>query len=392
MSEHPIMDLDREYVAGTYARFPLTIVRGSGAKCWDNAGREYIDLGTGIAVNTFGYADECWAAAVTEQLRVLQHTSNLYYSAPCAKLAEQLCLRTGMKKVFFGNSGAEANECAVKVARKYAQDRKGADYYHIVTLKNSFHGRTLTTLAATGQDVFHKSFTPLTPGFLYADPGDLESVERLVREHKCAGILFEPVQGEGGVVPLDPAFVKDLEILCRREDLLLMADEVQTGNGRTGTLYATEQFGVSPDVITTAKGLAGGLPLGACLMGERCASVLGKGDHGSTFGGNPVSCAGALNVLSRLDDEMLAGVRRRGEFIFSSLSGAPGVESVTGLGLMIGIKGRRKSADVIADCREMGVLCLSAKEKVRLLPPLNIPMDLLETAVGVLKDAFAKTE
>ena len=384
------MDLDRQYVANTYARFPLTLVRGSGARCWDDQGREYIDLGTGIAVNTFGFADEKWAEAVSRQAGLLQHTCNLYYSEPCARLAEMLCLRTGMKKVFFGNSGAEANECAVKVARKYAQDRKGPEYFHIITLKNSFHGRTLTTLAATGQDVFHRSFTPLTPGFLYADPGDLAGVEKLVREYKCAGILFEPVQGEGGVLPLQKDFVRGLEAVCRREDLLLMADEVQTGNGRTGTLYASEQFGVTPDVITTAKGLAGGLPLGACMMGERCAGVLGAGDHGSTFGGNPVACAGALSVLERLDDGLLEGVRRRSEYIFSSLEGAKGVESVTGLGLMIGIKGQRKSADAVAACRERGVLCLTAKDKVRLLPPLNIPMDLLEKAVGVLKDVFAE--
>ena len=389
MSENGIMALDREYVADTYARFPVALVSGSGALCRDENGREYIDLGTGIAVNTFGYSDEIWADAVTKQLRTLQHASNLYYTAPCARLAEMLCLRTGMKKVFFGNSGAEANECAIKVARKYAQDKRGPEYFHIITLKNSFHGRTLTTLAATGQEVFHKSFTPLTPGFLYADPGDLAGVEKLVAEHKCAGILFEPVQGEGGVMPLDPAFVRGLREICDREDLLLMADEVQTGNGRTGTLYAYMQFGVVPDVVTTAKGLAGGLPLGACMMGEKCCHVLGRGDHGSTFGGNPVACAGALSVLSRLDEDLLAGVRERSEYIFSELTGAEGVESVSGLGLMIGIKGQRKSADVLAACREKGVLCLTAKDRVRLLPPLNIPMDLLKKAVGILKEAFA---
>ncbi len=383
------MALDREYIANTYARFPVTIVSGSGAQCMDENGKEYIDLGTGIAVNTFGYADEVWADAVTKQLHTLQHASNLYYTAPCAHLAEMLCRRTGMKKVFFGNSGAEANECAIKVARKYAQDRRGNEYCNIITLKNSFHGRTLTTLAATGQEVFHKSFTPLTPGFLYADAGDLEGVERLVRENKCAGILFEPVQGEGGVMPLDRDFVKGLRRICDREDLLLMADEVQTGNGRTGTLYAYMQFGIVPDVVTTAKGLAGGLPLGACMMNDKCGDVLGRGDHGSTFGGNPAACAGAISILSRLDDDLLAGVRKRSDYIFSRLEGAAGVESVSGMGLMIGIKGRKKSADVLAACREKGVLCLTAKDRVRLLPPLNIPMDLLEKAVGILKDAFA---
>ncbi len=389
MTNDQIMALDREYVANTYGRFPVAIVSGAGAVCRDAEGRDYIDLGTGIAVNTFGYADEQWADAVTKQLHTLQHTSNLYYTEPCARLAEMLCRRTGLKKVFFGNSGAEANECAIKVARKYAQDKRGPEYCHIITLKNSFHGRTLTTLAATGQDVFHKSFTPLTPGFLHADAGDLAGVEKLVAEYKCAGILFEPVQGEGGVMPLDKAFVQGLRALCDREDLLLMADEVQTGNGRTGTLYAYMQYGVVPDVVTTAKGLAGGLPLGACMMGEKCCDVLGRGDHGSTFGGNPVACAGALSILSRLDEDLLAGVRARSEYIFTALDGAPGVESVSGLGLMIGIKGQRKSADVLADCRQRGVLCLTAKDRVRLLPPLNIPMDLLKKAVGILRDAFA---
>ncbi len=383
-----IQALDREYVAPTYGRFPVTLVRGEGALCWDDQGKEYIDLGTGIAVNTFGYSDRVWAEAVEKQLRCLQHTSNLYYTAPCAELARELCLRTGMKKVFFGNSGAEANECAIKVARKYAMERKGPECFYILTLVNSFHGRTLTTLAATGQEVFHRLFNPLTPGFLHAEANDLAAVEALVQKYPVAGILIETVQGEGGVLPLEADFVRGIEALCRREDILMMVDEVQTGNGRTGMLYGYMHFGVTPDVVTTAKGLGGGLPIGACMMGERCCDVLGKGDHGSTFGGNPVACAGALSVLDRLDEALLASVREKGAYIRAQLEGAPGVESVTGMGLMLGIKGKKKSADVLAFCREHGVLCLTAKDKVRLLPPLNIPMDLLKKAVSVLKDAF----
>ena len=389
MSEfNDIQALDREYVAATYGRFPVTLVRGEGSLCWDDKGREYIDLGTGIAVNTFGYSDPVWKNAVISQLDSLQHTSNLYYTAPCARLAQALCVRTGMKKVFFGNSGAEANECAIKVARKYAMENRGPEYSYILTLNNSFHGRTLTTLAATGQDVFHRLFTPLTPGFIHAAANDLAGVEKLVAEYPVAGILIEIVQGEGGVVPLDGDFVRGIEALCRRENILMMVDEVQTGNGRTGMLYAYMHFGVTPDVVTTAKGLGGGLPIGACMMGEKCASVLGKGDHGSTFGGNPAVCAGALSVLERLDDSLLREVREKGDWIRGQLEGAPGVESVTGLGLMLGIKGKKSSADVLAYCREHGVLCLTAKDKVRLLPPLNIPRDLLKKAVDVLKDAF----
>ena len=384
-----IMELDRQYVAGTYARFPLELVSGKGALCYDAAGREYIDLGSGIAVNAFGYADEGWAAAVSAQLLTLQHASNLYYTAPCVRLAEQLCLRTGMKKVFFGNSGAEANECAVKVARKWAGQNKGPDSYYIITLNNSFHGRTLTTLAATGQAVFHSQFQPLTPGFVHADAGDLAGVRALTEQYPCAAVLVEPVQGEGGVVPLSEEFLRGVEALCREKDMLLMVDEVQTGNGRTGALYAFQRYGVTPDVVTTAKGLGGGLPIGACLLGERVENVLGKGDHGSTFGGNPAACAGALNVLERIDDTLLAEVREKSAYVFSELEHAPGVRGVTGLGLMIGIQTEKPAAEVLAACRENGVLCLTAKDRLRLLPPLNIPFDLLKKAVEIIKAACA---
>ena len=382
-------ELDSRYVANTYARFPVEIVSGRGSLVWDESGREYIDMGTGIAVNTFGLADGDWIAAVTDQLGRFQHTSNLFYSAPCAELAQLLCERTGMKKVFFGNSGAEANECAIKAARQWAQEKKGKEYYNIITLKNSFHGRTLTTLAATGQDVFHQKFTPLTPGFLCADPADPASLEALAAEHKCAAVMFEAVQGEGGVLPLPADFVEAMKRVAETYDLLLVADEVQVGNGRSGALYGYMNLGLTPDIVTTAKGLGGGLPIGVCLLGERVENVLGPGDHGSTFGGNPAACAGALNILSRLTDEVLAGVRERSDYILRALDGAPGIRSVSGMGLMLGVETEKPAAEVVAACRKNGVLVLTAKNKVRLLPALNIPMELLTKAVEVLKAACA---
>ena len=380
--------LDEQYVAHTYARFPVEIVAGKGSLVWDDEGKEYIDMGTGIAVNTFGLADDEWAAAVTAQLSKFQHTSNLYYTAPGAQLAQALCEATGMKKVFFGNSGAEANECAIKAARKYAQTTKGEEYYNIITLKNSFHGRTITTLAATGQDVFHTQFTPLTPGFLYADSENPAGLEKLVAENKVAAIMFEAVQGEGGVLPLPEDFVRAMADIAQREDILLVADEVQVGNGRSGALYGYMNLGLAPDIVTTAKGLGNGLPIGACMLGEKVADVFAYGDHGSTFGGNPAVCAGALNVFSRLTEEMLAGVRERSKLAFETLTGAEGIRSVTGMGLMIGVEPESKTAaEVVAACRDMGVLVLTAKTKVRLLPALNIPMDQLQKALDVIKEA-----
>ena len=379
-----IRETDQTYVAGTYKRFPLTIVSGEGSLVRDEAGKEYIDLGTGIAVNSFGVADPVWRQAVTDQIAKVQHMSNLYYTEPCARLAEQLCLRTGMKKVFFSNSGAEANECAIKVARKWAAEHKGPEYSTIITLKNSFHGRTLTTLAATGQEHYHELFQPLTPGFVHAEAGDIDGLKALVRTGKVAGMLIECIQGEGGVVPLDPGYARAVAELAQEENFLLMVDEVQTGNGRTGELYAYMHYGLKPDVVSTAKGLAGGLPLGATLLSARVQDVLGYGDHGSTFGGNPVSCAAALSILNRIDDALLAEVRAKGEYVRRTLTGAKGVESVSGLGLMIGIRTAKQAADVVAACMENGVLCLTAKDKVRLLPALNIPMALLEQSVAVI--------
>lgn len=385
-----IKKIDGEYVAGTYARFPLEIVSGKGSFVYDENGKEYIDLGTGIAVNTFGVSDDEWVAAVTEQLTKCQHTSNLFYSAPCALLAKTLCERTGMKRVFFSNSGAEANETAIKVARKYAAEKKGSEYSTIITLKNSFHGRTITTLAATGQDIFHKDFLPLTAGFVHAEPDDIASVEALVREYKVAAIMFELVQGEGGVHALSPEFVKGLVKIAEENDILLICDEVQTGNGRTGELYAFMNYGFTPDIASTAKGLGGGLPIGACMLGEKVKDTLTPGSHGSTFGGNPIAAAGANNILSRIDEKLLTGVREKSNYIFTELSGAVGVKSVSGLGLMIGIETEKDASEVIAKCRENGVLVIKAKHKVRLLPALNIPMQELQKAVAVIKAACAE--
>ena len=386
MSE--LQTLDRTYVAGTYARFPVEIVSGKGSYVYDETGKAYIDMGSGIGVTAFGIADDVWQSAVMAQLGKVQHMSNLYYTEPCVKLAELLCKRTGMKKVFFGNSGAEANECAIKVARKYAAEKKGAAYSTILTLENSFHGRTLTTLAATGQAHYHELFAPLTEGFVHAPANDADALIALAKKEKVAGILLECVQGEGGVNTLDKAFVQAVATFAKQEDIVLMVDEVQTGNGRTGTLYAYMQYGITPDVVTTAKGLGGGLPIGACLLGEKVETVLGAGDHGSTYGGNPVCCAGAYSIISRMDDAFLADVQKKSQYIFEALLDAPGVKSVSGLGLMIGIETERPAIDVVRDCMEKGVLCLTAKHKVRLLPALNMPMETLEKAIEVLKEAI----
>ena len=382
-----IKELDKKYIANTYARFPIEIVRGDGSKLYDDEGKEYIDMGTGIGVSVFGVGDKEWVAAVTEQLNTLQHTSNLYYSSPCAKLAEELCEKTGARKVFFSNSGAEANECAIKAARKYAAEKKGADYYNIITLNNSFHGRTITTLAATGQESFHKDFLPLTEGFLYADAGDIEGIKALIKEEKVAAIMFEVVQGEGGVVPLDKAFVKELATLCEKEDILLVVDEVQTGNGRTGALYGYMNYDITPDIVSTAKGIGGGLPLGATMFFEKTAEVYTPGSHGSTFGGNPVSCAGALNIIKRLDDTFLKSVCEKHDYIINELEDAEGVKGITGLGLMLGIETERDVNEVLKECQENGVLPIKAKNKLRLLPPLNISSEDLEKAVQVIKNA-----
>ncbi len=378
---------DKAFVAPTYGRFPLEIVDGKGSILKGSDGKEYIDLGSGIAVNTFGACDEEWVNAVKAQLDKFAHTSNLYYTAPCADLAEMLCNRTGMKNVFFSNSGAEANETAIKAARRYGKLNKGEDYYTIITLEKSFHGRTHTTLAATGQENFHQEFLPLTEGFVHTPPNDIEKLREAVEKNKCCAIMIELVQGEGGVNALDKEFVSEVDKLCKENNLILIVDEVQTGNGRTGTLYAYMQYGIMPDVVSTAKGLCGGLPLGATMLGEKVKDIFTPGLNGSTFGANPVCCSGAISILERLTDEFLNEVSKKAQLIRETLSGAEGIEDISGLGLMIGIKTVKEAKEVVNYCMDKGVLVLTAKDRVRLLPPLNIEMELLVKALEIIKEA-----
>ncbi len=380
-----IKEYDELYLANTYARFPLIIERGKGSLVYDENGNEYIDLATGIAVNTFGVSDDEWINAVTSQLSKVQHTSNLYYSEPNVMLAKLLCQRTGLKKVFFSNSGAESNECAIKTARKYAADKKGKEFNTIITLKNSFHGRTITTLAATGQDVFHKDFLPLTEGFEYVEANNISDLENKIKNNKCAAIMFECVQGEGGVLPLTTGFVEKIIELATQNDILTIVDEVQTGNGRCGELYAYMTYGINPDIVTTAKGLAGGLPIGATLLGDKVKDVLIPGSHGSTFGGNPISCAGAINILNRINEKLLDEVKEKSKYIFDFLASSKGVKSVTGMGLMIGIETEKDASLIVSECMKRGVLVIKAKNKVRLLPALNIPFDLLDKSLKILR-------
>ena len=385
-----IIEKDKQYIAGTYNRFPVEIVSGKGSIVKDTCGKEYIDMGSGIGVTSFGIGDDVWKSTVIAQLDRVQHMSNLYYTEPCAKLAELLCKKTGMKKVFFSNSGAEANECAIKAARKYAAEKKGAEYSTIITLKNSFHGRTLTTLAATGQEHYHELYQPLTPGFVHVESGNIDELKNAIASNKAAALMIECIQGEGGVIPIDPGYVKAAYEICKENDILLIVDEVQTGNGRTGKLYAYMNYDITPDIVSTAKGLAGGLPIGATLLGEKVENIFKFGDHGSTFGGNPVASAAACSIIERIDDALLDEVKKKAEYVKSTVLGKPGIEGVTGLGLMIGIKTVKPAADVAKACMEKGVLVLTAKDKVRLLPALNIPQDVLAKAVSVIIECCAE--
>lgn len=382
-----IIDEDKEYVAGTYARFPVAFKEGKGCRLYDYDYKEYVDFGSGIAVDIFGVNDGEWKSAVIEQLNKVQHTSNLFYTEPQARLAKLMCEKTGAKKVFFGNSGAEANECAIKAARKYGELKHGAARKEIITLKNSFHGRTLATLAATGQEEFHKYYGPFPAGFVYADP-TLEGVESCITEDTCA-VMIECIQGESGVNVLDKSFVQGLGKLCRERDILLICDEVQTGNGRTGYMYAYQAYGISPDIVTTAKGLGGGLPIGACMLFDKCKAVFGFGDHGSTFGGNPVVCAGACSVIGRIDEKLLSDVRKKGEYLMSELKKIDGVEEVTGMGLMIGIKTEKPAAEIAKKCISKGLLVLTAHSKVRLLPPLIIGKAEIDFAIKILSEVIS---
>lgn len=382
------IEKDKQYIANTYGRFPVTIVSGHGSVAIDENGKEYIDMGTGIGVNAFGYCDTEWVEAVTKQLNTLQHTSNLFYTQPGVELAEMLCEKSGMKKCFFGNSGAEANECAIKAARKYSLDKYAdEDRNTIITLTQSFHGRTLATLKATGQDVFHTTFGPFPEGFVYAEANNFESFMSAYNKNVCA-VMMEMVQGEGGVIPLDKIFIKKVYEFCKEHDIIIIIDEVQTGNGRTGSLYAYQQFDIEPDIVSTAKGVAGGLPMGICLFGEKTKDTMTPSSHGSTFGMNPVVCAGALSIIRRLDDEFLKSVREKGEYIRKRLSECKNVKSVTGMGLMLGIETTKDAKAVVMKCIEKGVLPLTAKTKIRLLPPLNISDSDLEKAMNIITEVI----
>jgi acetylornithine/N-succinyldiaminopimelate aminotransferase len=383
-------ELDNNYVANTYQRFDVVFEHGRGSVIFDESGKKYIDVGSGIAVNSFGIADEKWEEAVINQLKTLQHTSNLYYTQPQARLAELLCKKTGMKRVFFSNSGAEANECAIKAARKYSSDNYGGERNVIVTLKGSFHGRTITTLSATGQEVFHKDFSPFTQGFVFAEPNDIEDFKRIISENSCCAVMIELIQGEGGLNVLDKEYVAALSQLAKENDILLIVDEVQTGNGRTGKLYCYMNYNIDPDIVTTAKGLGGGLPIGATMFNEKTKGVLNAGSHGSTFGGNPVCAAGALSIIERIDDSLLEDVISKSNYIFGEFASAKGVKSISGIGLMIGIETEKNAKEVVIECLNRGVASLTAKNKVRLLPALNIPFYELKEAIGIIKNVIGE--
>ena len=377
-------------VMHTYGRYDVVIDSGSGRNAVDENNKTYIDFGSGIGTNSLGYCDEEWADAVCKQVRSIQHTSNYYYTSVQADFADKLCSITGYDKVFFGNSGAEANECAIKIARKYSFDKYGKGRSTIITLVNSFHGRTLATLSATGQDVFHNYFFPFVEGFIHTPANDIDALKAAADDTVCA-IMLEFVQGEGGVVKLDEEFVKAVRQICDEKDILMVADEVQTGAGRTGKFLASEHFGVKPDITTMAKGLAGGVPFGACLASEKCSSVLVPGTHGSTFGGNPLACAGGNVVLSRVTSEgFLDEVQKKSEYIFDKLSKTEGVASVSGLGLMIGIELKeKKAADVVKAALDRGLLLLTAKTKVRLLPPLTITYEEIDKGLQIFAELLA---
>ncbi len=382
-------ELDEKFVAPTYGRFNVELTKGKGSTLYDENGKEYIDFGSGIGVTAFGIADEEWKKAVINQLDKLQHTSNLYYTAPCAELAKLLCEKTGMKKVFFSNSGAEANEGAIKYARKYSFDKYGEGRSTIITLVNSFHGRTITTLAATGQDSFHTNFAPFTPGFKYCPANDIDTIKKMATDDVCA-IMFECVQGEGGVLNLEESFVKEIEKLAKEKDILMVVDEVQTGNGRTGKYFAYMNFGLEPDIVSTAKGLAGGLPMGAVLFGEKVESHITAGSHGSTFGGNPAAAAGAVSIVERIDDEFMKTVSEKSEYIIKFLKSVNGVKSISGMGLMLGIETGKDAKEVVNACLEKGLLVLTAKTKIRLLPALNISYEEIDKGLNILKEVIEK--
>lgn len=380
---------DNEFVSHAYGRFDVALSSGKGSTVWDENGKEYIDFGSGIGVTAFGIADEEWKSAVEAQLDKIQHTSNLYYTKPCADLAMLLCEKTGMKKVFFANSGAEANEGMIKFARKYSLDKYGEGRKAIITLVNSFHGRTITTLSATGQDGFHTVFGPFTPGFKYCPANDIKALNDMITDDVCA-IMFECVQGEGGVLNLNEEFVHEIAKIGAEKDILVAVDEVQTGNGRTGKYFAYMNYGITPDIVSTAKGLAGGLPMGAVLFGEKLKDTVTPGSHGSTFGGNPIAAAGAISIVERIDDKFLNEVAAKGDYISDYLGKIKGVKSISGMGLMLGIETEKPAKEIAAECLERGLLVLTAKTKIRLLPALNISKNELDKGLNILKEVIEK--
>lgn len=380
--------MDKDYIVNVYNRLDAVIDHGKGSVLYDVNGKEYIDLSAGIAVNIFGACDDVWKDAVIAQLNKLSHISNVFYTEPQILLAKKLCEKTGMTKCFFSNSGAETNECAIKTARKYSHDKYGDGRYTIVVLKNSFHGRTITTLAACGQDELHQDFGPFTPGFVYAEPDDFESVKTLAEENNACAIMMELVQGEGGVHPLDKKFVQDVEKYAHEHDMLIIIDEVQTGNGRTGAFYAYMKYGIQPDIVTTAKAIGGGLPFAATLFAESCQNTLTPHSHGSTFGGNPIAAAGALSIVDRIDDDLMKEVTAKGDYIKAELEACENVEKVTGMGLMIGVILKKDLNTVVNGCIDKGVLVLTANGLLRLLPPLNIPWDVLKKGIATIKSVI----
>ena len=382
-----LQQLENTYMAETFSRFPVAIERGEGATLFDTEGKRYVDFGSGIAVNIFGANDEKWKAAVIDQLSRIQHVSNYYYSEPQLDLAELLCFRTGAKRVFFANSGAEANECALKAARKYSFEKYGEGRKKIISLNGSFHGRTLFTLTATGQQAFHRFFGPFVPEVVSVD-ANMQAVEK-ESENACA-VIIECVQGESGVEALDKGFVRALHAFCDEHDILLICDEVQSGNGRTGKFCAYEHYGITPDIVTTAKGLGGGLPIGACLFFEKTEHTLKPGDHGSTFGGNPVCCAGAVSIVSRLTEDFLLEVQGKSEYLRAKLKGFDGVKRVTGLGLMIGLEVEKPAKEIAQQCLHRGLLVLTAHEKVRIVPPLNITKTEMDEGLTILREVLAQ--
>ena len=391
MNTQSIKARDDAHVLHTYGRSPVALVSGKGMVATDAEGKQYLDFTSGIGVNCLGYCHPAWVAAVTAQAGKLQHTSNLYYTEPCGALAEELCRRTGLDAVFFGNSGAEANEGAIKAARKYSVDTYGSDRNKMLTLVNSFHGRTLATLTATGQEVFHHDFGPFPERFGYIPAGDFAALQAAADAETCA-VLLELVQGEGGVVALDKDYVAQVAAFCKERDILLLVDEVQTGVGRTGTFLACEQYDLHPDIVTLAKGLGGGLPIGAVVMTKKVADHMGPGSHGSTFGGNPVVCAGALAVMEQLTPELLAHARKMAETLRTGLQTLPHVTAVSGLGLMVGIafEDGISAAAVRTACEQQGLLVLTAKTRLRLLPPLILTQEDVDKALAILRTVLEK--